>query len=63
MRFMMLMIPNVPEDEDWMPTPEAVGAMSKYNDELTKAGVLLALDGLHPARPGSGCRSRGERPP
>jgi len=48
MRFTMLMIPNV-ADEDWVPSPEAVAAMSKYNAELTNAGVLLALDGLHPA--------------
>ena len=53
MRFMMLMIPNIP-DGDWMPSPEAVSTMSKYNEELSKAGVLLALDGLHP--PGSGVR-------
>jgi hypothetical protein len=48
MRFMMLMIPNLPE-EDWSPSPEAVAAMTKYNAELTKAGVLLALDGPHPS--------------
>jgi hypothetical protein len=53
MRFMMLMIPDIPDD-DWMPSAEAVSAMSKYNEELSKAGVLLALDGLHP--PGSGVR-------
>jgi hypothetical protein len=46
MRFMMFMLPNI-SDEEWMPTPEAVQAMTKYNEELTKAGVLLALDGLH----------------
>src|SRR5207245_1411981 len=47
MRFMMLMIPGITED-DWMPSAEAVAAMTKYNEELTRAGVLLALDGLHP---------------
>jgi len=48
MRFMMIMLPNVPniDEESWTPDAEAVGAMSKYNEELTKAGVLLALDGL-----------------
>jgi hypothetical protein len=30
-----------------MPPAEAVAAMTRYNDELTKAGVLLSLDGLH----------------
>jgi hypothetical protein len=51
MRFMMFMLPNISED-DWMPTVEAVEAMTKYNEELTKAGVLLALDGLHPSTEG-----------
>jgi len=51
---MMLMIPNVKDDpEDWSPSPEDVSAMTKYNDELTKAGVLLALDGLHPSSQGA----------
>jgi hypothetical protein len=54
MRFMMIMIPTPPKDEvEWGPTPEAVSAMSRYNDELTKAGVLLALDGLHPTSKGA----------
>jgi hypothetical protein len=53
MRFMMIMIPNIPDDE-WAPTPEAIARMSKYNDELSKAGVLLALDGLQP--PSNGAR-------
>jgi len=49
---MMFMFPNISE-EDWMPQPEAVAAMTKYNDELTKAGVLLSLDGLHPTSRGA----------
>jgi hypothetical protein len=52
MRFMMLMIPNISE-ENWMPSAEAVAAMSKYNESLTKAGVLLSLDGLHPPTKGA----------
>jgi hypothetical protein len=56
MRFMMLMIPKGYEQAkpDAMPSPEAVAAMMKYNESLQKAGVLLALDGLHP--PSSGAR-------
>jgi hypothetical protein len=53
MRFMMFMIPAPKDESDWAPDPEAVSAMSKYNDELTKAGVLLGLDGLHPASKGA----------
>ncbi len=53
MRFMMIMIPNIPDEADWAPAPEAVAAMSRYNEELTKAGVLLGLDGLHPGSKGA----------
>jgi len=53
MRFMMLMIPAPMDERDWTPSPEAVTAMGRYNDELTKAGVLLALDGLHPGSKGA----------
>ena len=50
MRFMMLMIPKGYESAapGTTPDPKAVAAMMKYNEELQKAGVLLALDGLHP---------------
>jgi hypothetical protein len=53
MRFMMLMLPNIPDTDEWTPSAEAVGAMSKYNEELSKAGVLLGLDGLHPPSKGA----------
>ena len=52
MRFMLLMIPNIPE-EDWTPSADDVSAMMAYNEQLTKAGVLLALDGLHPSAKGA----------
>ena len=50
MRFMMLMIPKGYEKAapGTMPDPEGVARMMKYNEDLQKAGVLLALDGLHP---------------
>ena len=56
MRFMMLMIPKGYETAapGTMPDAKAVAAMMKYNEELQKAGVLLALDGLHP--PSAGAR-------
>lgn len=53
MRFMMFMYPGVKDEADWAPSAEAVAAMAKYNEDLTKAGVLLALDGLHPASKGA----------
>ncbi len=58
MRFMMLMIPKGYEKAQpgAMPDAKAVAAMMKYNESLQKAGVLLALDGLHP--PSMGARER-----
>ena len=50
MRFMMLMIPKGYENAQpgTMPDAKAVEKMMKYNEDLQKAGVLVALDGLHP---------------
>ncbi len=59
---MMFMKPNVSE-EDYSPTPAAVAAMMAYNEELTKAGVLLALDGLHPSSKGARVLFEGEGKP
>ncbi len=55
MRFMMLMIPKGYESAKpgAMPDAKAVAAMMKYNETLQKAGVLLALDGLHPPSMGA----------
>jgi len=55
MRFMMLMIPKGYEQAKpgTMPDAKAVAAMMKYNQELQKAGVLLALEGLHPPSMGA----------
>lgn len=55
MRFMMLMIPQGYGEAKpgTMPDPKAVEAMMKYNESLQKAGVLLALDGLHPPSMGA----------
>src|SRR4051794_41382749 len=54
MRFMMLMIPNISEDEYASgPSADDVAAMTKFNEALTQAGGLLALDGLHPSSKGA----------
>src|ERR1700744_3636034 len=47
MRFMMFMYPQI-QSEDWNPSAEDVAEMTRYNEELKKAGLLLALDGLRP---------------
>lgn len=55
MRFMMLMIPKGYESAapGTLPEADAVAAMMRYNEELRKAGVLIALDGLHPPSMGA----------
>ena len=60
MRFMMFMYPEISE-EDWNPTAEDVAEMSRYNEELRKAGMLLALDGLHPPAEGAAGQLRRRR--
>jgi hypothetical protein len=55
MRFMMLIIPKGYEQAPAgaVPDAKAVDAMMKYNESLQKAGVLLAVDGLHPPAVGA----------
>ncbi len=55
MRFMLLMIPKGYEEAapGTLPDAKAVEAMMKYNTSLQQAGVLLALDGLHPPSMGA----------
>jgi len=56
MRYMLLMIPKGYESADAgaQPDPAQVAAMMRYNESLQRAGVLLAIDSLHP--PASGAR-------
>src|SRR5271167_1957799 len=64
MRFMMLMIPKGYEKAEpgAMPDAKAVEAMMRYNESLKKAGVLLALDGLHPPSMGARISFAGGKP-
>src|ERR1700687_3001548 len=60
MRFMVLMIPGDKQVEAGvLPDEKTIAAMMKYNQELAKAGVLLALDGLHPSSKGARIRFSG----
>ena len=61
MRFMMIMKPNV-DEQNWHPSPEAIAEMSKHNEVLSQAGVLLALDGLQPTAKGARVSFQGGRP-
>jgi hypothetical protein len=60
----MLMIPKGYEKAapGAMPDAKAVAAMMKYNESLQKAGVLLALDGLHPPSMGARVSFKGGKP-
>lgn len=54
MRFLMLMYPGPHVDRGNGPADgKMMAAMMKYNEELTRAGVLLSLDGLHPSARGA----------
>jgi hypothetical protein len=61
---MMLMIPKGYENAKpgAVPDAKAVAAMMKYNESLQKAGVLLALDGLHPPSVGVRVSFSGGKP-
>src|SRR6187549_2504483 len=64
MRFMMLMIPLGYETAapGVQLDPERVRAMMKFNEELRNAGVLVALDGLHPPSMGARVSFAGGKP-
>jgi hypothetical protein len=61
MRFMVLMIPGDRKSVEAgvMPDQKLISAMMKYNEDLAKAGVLLALDGLQPSSKGARIRFSG----
>jgi hypothetical protein len=61
MRFMVI-VKSTPEieKEGALPDPQLLIEMGKYNEELMKAGVLLALDGLHPSSKGARVRFSGK---
>jgi hypothetical protein len=60
----MLMMPKGYESAKpgFVPDAKAVAAMGKYNEALKQAGVLLALDGLHPPSMGSRVSFKGGKP-
>jgi len=64
MRFMMLMIPKGYEKAKagGMPDAKVVAEMMRYNKSLQQAGVLLALDGLHPPSMGARISFSGGEP-
>ncbi|MGW4207716.1 YciI family protein [Lentzea sp. NPDC004789] len=53
MRFMVIVKANEDSENGVMPTAAELAAMGDYNEELVKAGVMLAGDGLYPSSKGA----------
>jgi len=62
MRVMMIVKANAKGEAGALPTEAHLAAMGQYNEELQKAGVLLALDGLHPPSMGARVSFPGGKP-
>jgi hypothetical protein len=60
-RFMAMVKANKLSESGALPDPELLAAMGKYNEELAKAGVLLAGEGLQPSSKGARIRFSGGR--
>lgn len=52
MRVMVIVKANEASERGEMPSQELLEAMTAYNEELVKAGLMLAGDGLHPSSKG-----------
>ena len=52
MRFMVIVKASKDSEEGVMPSEQLLTEMGKYNEELVKAGVMLAGEGLHPSSKG-----------
>ena len=61
MRFMLIVKANEQSEAGVMPSEELLAAMGKYNEELVKAGVLLAGEGLHPSSKGARVTLSGDK--
>jgi hypothetical protein len=60
MRFMILLKADRTTEAGVLPTEEQLAEMGKYNEELAKAGVLLAGEGLQPSSEGARVRFSGD---
>ncbi|HYH61854.1 MAG TPA: YciI family protein [Solirubrobacterales bacterium] len=60
MRFMLMVKATKESEAGVMPSEELLTEMGKYNEELVKAGVMLAGEGLHPSSKGARVRFSGK---
>jgi hypothetical protein len=61
MRFMILLKANATTEAGVLPDEQLLAAMGKYNEELVKAGVLLAGEGLQPSSKGARVKISGDK--
>src|SRR5213595_2260092 len=61
MRFMIMVKATKDSEAGVMPDEKLLADMGKYNEELVKAGVLLAAEGLHPSSKGARVRFSGTK--
>ncbi len=61
MRFMMLVKADTDSEAGVLPSKELLAAMGRYNEDLAKAGVLLAGEGLHPSSKGARISFSGDK--
>src|SRR5438093_10568648 len=61
MRFMMIVKANKDSEAGVLPDEKLIAAMTKYNQELGKAGMLIDLAGLQPSSKGARVRFSGEK--
>jgi hypothetical protein len=62
MRFMIIRKADKDTEAGVMPGQELLAAMMKYNEEMVKAGVMLAGEGLHPTSKGARVKFKDGRP-
>ncbi|MCW2676593.1 MAG: YCII-related protein [Modestobacter sp.] len=56
MRFMVIVKAGEESEQGAMPSEQELAEMGQYNEQLVKAGILLAGDGLHPSSKGARVR-------
>lgn len=61
MRFMVIVKATEDSENNVMPTEQELAAMGRYNEELVKAGVMLAGEGLHPSSKGARVKFSGDK--
>ena len=61
MRVMVIVKASPESEAGLMPSTELLTEMGKYNEELVKAGIMLAGDGLHPSSKGARVRFSGDK--